>query len=82
MDRFHKLAQDELAVAAGFKTVAIAVILGTFLALAEQAPYASHAYEGPVIAMPGDPRADPPPIAPPAGLRARAGEVPPQIEAF
>ena len=82
METLHKIAANELAAAAGFKAVAVAVILGIFVGLADQAPYASQASEGAVVAIPADPRANVPPFAPPAELRAHAGEVPAHIEAF
>lgn len=82
MEALHKVAANELAAAAGFKAVAVAVILGIFVALADQAPYASQASDGAVMAMTADPRAKLPPIAPPAELRAHAGEVQTHVEAF
>lgn len=79
---FHEIAPREWAVAAGFKTVAVAVILGIFIGLAEQAPYASQASEGMPPAKTADVGARVPASTPPAGLRAHAGEVPAHIEAF
>lgn len=75
-------APPKWTVAAGFKTVAVAVILGIFIGLAEQAPYASQASEGAPPASRENIGTRVSAAAPPVGLRAHAGEVPPHIEAF
>lgn len=82
METLHKIAANELAAAAAFKAVAVAVILGIFVGLADQAPYASQTSDRAVIAIPADPRAKLPPIAPPAELRAHAGEVDAHVDTF